>query len=258
MLSMTREERLARTLVELADTLVDDFDVVELLALLAERSVELLEVSAAGLVLADNAGALQHMVSTGEATQLVELFQVERDEGPCVDCFRTGEAAIADDLSEAAGRWPAFAPVALDKGFRAAHAFPLRLRGRILGALNLFSAEPGRLTPADVSAGQAMADVAAIALCQLWAMRDAQVVTEQLQHALESRIVIEQAKGMLAERAAMGVDQAFSALRGYARTTKRRLVDVSGEVVSGALPMDQVLSASHPGGSRGSEGRRAG
>ena len=239
---MTREERLARTLVELADTLVDDFDVVELLALLVERSVELLDASAAGLVLADEAGILRHMVSTSEDTAYVELFQVRRAEGPCLDCYRTGEAVTANDLSEEFPRWPAFLPVALKRGFRSVHAFPLRLRGRVLGTLNLFSADAGALSPADASAGQAMADMAAIALCQFWAVRDAQVVTDQLQHALQSRIVIEQAKGMLAERAAVGVDQAFTALRGYARATKRRLADVSAEVVSGALEPDDVLS----------------
>nr|MDQ3642798.1 GAF domain-containing protein [Actinomycetota bacterium] len=155
---MTREECLARTLVELADTLVDDFDVVELLALLVERSVELLDATAAGLVLADEAGVLQHIVSTSEATESIERFQVQHGEGPCVDCFRAGEAVISDNLSEAPERWPAFLPVAIDTGFCAAHAFPLRLRGRILGTLNLFRRDPGPLTPADVTAGQAMAD----------------------------------------------------------------------------------------------------
>ena len=254
---MSREERLARTLVELADTLVDDFDVIELLALLVERSVELLDASAAGLVLADEDGVLQHMVSTSEATELVERFQVQHGQGPCVDCYRVGEAVIADDLSQAPERWPAFLPLAIDTGFSAAHAFPLRLRGRILGTLNLFRREPGLLTPADVTAGQAMADMAAIALCQVWAMRDAHVVNDQLQHALQSRIVIEQAKGMLAERGGTGVDEAFSSLRSYARATKRRLADVSAEVVSGGLEPDVVLAEPARVRAR-SQGRRAG
>ena len=238
---MTREERLARTLVELADTLVDDFDVVELLLMLVERSVELLDASAAGLLLADSRGTLQHMASTSEATELLELFQVQNDQGPCLECYRSGEAVIAEDLSEAAERWPDFVAVATRTGFRAAHAFPLRLRGRVLGALNLFSTEAGGLAPTDASAGQAMADVAAIALCQFWAIREAQLVTDQLQHALQSRIAIEQAKGMLAERAGIGMDQAFACLRSYARATKRLLVEVAGEVVSGALSPDMVL-----------------
>lgn len=239
---MTREERLARTLVELADTLVDDFDVVELLVLLVERSVELLDASAAGLVLADEAGRLRLMASTSEAMELVELFQVQNDEGPCFDCYRSGEPVMVDDLSEATERWPAFAPFATYTGFYAAHAFPLRLRGRVLGALNLFRSEPGGLTPADVSAGQALADVAAISLCQLRAMGDAQLVTDQLQRALHSRIAIEQAKGILAERGGLGMDEAFSRLRGHARSSQRLLVDVAAEVVSGTLSPDVVLA----------------
>ena len=240
---MTREERLARTLVELADTLVDDFDMVELLVLLVERSVELLDASAAGLVLADEAGRLRLMASTSEAMELVELFQVQNDEGPCFDCYRTGEPVIAEDLSEESERWPAFAPFAMYSGFYGAHAFALRLRRRVLGALNLFRSEPGGLTPADVAAGQALADVAAISLCHVRAMQDSQLVTDQLQRALHSRIAIEQAKGMLAERAGLGMDDAFARLRGYARNNRRLLVDVAAEVVSGTLRPDVVLAA---------------
>lgn len=245
---MTREERLARTLVELADTLVDDFDIVELLVLLVERSVELLDASAAGLVLADDAGRLRLMASTSEAMDLIELFQVQNDEGPCFDCYRSGEPVIADDLSEATDRWPAFAPFATYTSFYAAHAFPLRLRRRVLGALNLFRSEPGGLTAADVAAGQALADVAAISLCQVRALTDSQLVTDQLQHALHSRVAIEQAKGMLAERAGIGMDDAFDRLRGYARRTGRLLVEVAGDLVSGVLDPDVVLSRPAVGG----------
>ena len=240
---MTREERLARTLVELADTLVDDFDVVELLALLVDRSVELLDASAAGLVLNDDDGHLRLMASSSEAMELVELFQVQNDEGPCFDCCRSGEPVSADDLAQAADRWPAFVPVATGSGFNAAYTFPLRLRGRVLGALNAFSHDPGRLASTDIVAGQAMADVAAIALCQFWAMRDAQLVKTQLQHALDSRVVIEQAKGMLAQRAGIGVDEAFSLLRAHARTSQRLLTDVAGDVVSGALSPEVVAAS---------------
>jgi GAF domain-containing protein len=239
---VTREERLARTLVELADTLVDDFDLVELLALLVERCVELLDASAAGVVLADERGRLRLMASTSEAMELVELFQVQNDEGPCFDCYRRGEPVIADDLSRAAERWPVFVPFASDKGFHAAHAFPLRLRRRVLGALNLFRSGRGALEPADAAAAQALADVAAIAILQFRATRHAQLVTDQLQQALHSRIAIEQAKGMLAERAGIDMDDAFSFLRRYARTSQRLLIDVAGEVVSGTLSPDVILA----------------
>ena len=232
---MTREELLARTLVELADTLVDDFDVVELLVLLVERSVELLDAAAAGLVLTDEQGRLRLMASTSHAIEVVELFEVQHDQGPCFDCWRSGEPVVAPDLSRAQERWPAFVPIAVDAGFRGGHAFPVRLRTRILGALNLFRSEPGALSAADAAAGRALADVAAISLCQVRAIRDAQLVTDQLQHALQSRIAIEQAKGMLAERAGLAMDEAFSHLRGYARSSHRLLLDVAEDVVSGAL-----------------------
>ena len=257
MVAMTREERLARTLVELADTLVDDFDMVELLVLLVERSVELLDASAAGLVLADEAGRLRLMASTSEAMELVELFQVQNDEGPCFDCYHSGRPVIAEDLSEETGRWPAFAPFATKTGFHAAHAFALRLRWRVLGALNLFRVELGGLSPADVAAGQALADVAAISLCQVRALSDSQLVTDQLQHALESRVAIEQAKGMLAERAGVGMDDAFRRLRGYARGTRSLLVDVAAEVVSGTLSADVVLAGPAVRGATGVEGAPA-
>ncbi len=239
---MTREELLARTLVDLADTLVDDFDVVELLVLLVERSIALLDAAAAGLVLTDEQGRLRLMASTSEVVEVVELFEVQYDQGPCFDCWRTGEPVVATDLSQAGGRWPAFVPVALGAGFRAGHAFPVRLRRRVLGALNLLRTEPGALSPADAAAGRALADVAAISLCQVRAIQDAQLVTDQLQHALQSRIAIEQAKGMLAERAGIAMGEAFSRLRGYARSAQRPLVAVAGDVVSGALGPDTVLS----------------
>jgi GAF domain-containing protein len=239
---VNREELLARTLVDLADTLVDDFDVVELLVLLVERSVALLDAAAAGLLLADEDGRLRLMASTSDAAEVVELFEVQHDQGPCFDCWRTGEPIVSTDLSEAVERWPAFVPIASGVGFRAAHAFPVRLRRRVLGTLNLFRTEPGALSPADAAAGRALADVAAISICQVRAIQDAQLVTDQLQHALQSRIAIEQAKGMLAERAGLAMDEAFSRLRGYARNSHRLLVDVAHDVVSGVVPPDDVLS----------------
>jgi GAF domain-containing protein len=232
---MTREERLARTFVELADTLVGDFDVVELMGLLVERSVELLDASAAGLLLADNQGALKLMASTSEATELVELFQVQNDEGPCLDCYRSGEPVIADDLAAAPDRWPRFARYAAEAGFSSAHALPLRLRGEVLGALNLFRAESGALGHADVAIGQALADVATIAVLQFRAVHEAHTLAEQLEEALRTRIVIEQAKGVLAERAEVGMEEAFLRLRRYARSHQRLLVDVAEEVVNGTL-----------------------
>ena len=226
--------------MELADTLVDDFDVVDLFALLVDRSVELLDASAAGIVLPETGGGFRLMASTSEATEVVELFQVQNHEGPCLDCYRSGEPVIADDLAAAAERWPRFVPFAVGSGFHAAHAMPLRLRGRILGALNLFRDEPGTLGPADVAAGQALADVATIALLQSSAIRQAHVVADQLQEALQSRVAIEQAKGMLAEQAGVGMSEAFARLRRHARDQRRRLADVAEDVVQGRLSPAQM------------------
>ena len=242
---MTREQRLARTFVDLADSLVDRFDVVDLLTLLTERCVELLPVSAAGLLLGDRTGALRLMAATSEALELVELFQIQNDEGPCLDCYRTGATVVAPNLREAAARWPRFAPVALDAGFHSVHALPLRLRTDVLGALGLFGAPAGEPDTEADEVAQALADVATIALIQHRAIDDTQLLAEQLQEALNSRVTIEQAKGVIAERAGIGMEEAFRLLRRYARSRQRLLADVAQEVAEGRLPAS-ALMAQHP------------
>lgn len=232
---MRREALLARTLVDLADTLVADFDVVELLTLVADRCVEMLDVGAAGLMLVAPDGDLRVMASSSEAMRVLELFEIQSHEGPCLDCYRTGQPVLNQDLTTANGRWPRFAPEALAAGFRAVHALPMRLRGSVIGALNLFHVTPGEVPPDDVDAAQALADVATIAILQHRASLEAQVLNEQLNHALNSRIVIEQAKGMVAEREGVNMEQAFSRLRHHARNRNLRLVDVSNDVIRGAL-----------------------
>jgi GAF domain-containing protein len=235
---MPREALLARTLVELADTLVDDFDVVELLTLLANRCVEVLDVSAAGLMLVAPEGDLRVVASSSEEMRLVELFELQAQEGPCPDCYRTGEPTGSRDLAAEECRWPQFGPVALKAGFRSVRALPMRLRGLTIGALNLFHVDEGVLDDDDVVAAQALADVATIGILQHRAVREAHVVIDQLNHALQSRIVIEQAKGVIAERSRLDMDQAFFWLRQYARSNNRLLVDVSQAVVDGVLTPD--------------------
>ena len=233
---MPRETLLARTLVELADSLVTDFDVVELLTLLTDGCVDVLDVGAAGLMLVAPEGDLRVMASSSEAMRLLELFELQSQEGPCLDCYRTGQPVVNQDLATVnSRRWPRFAAEALAAGFHSVHALPMRLRGAVIGALNLFHVEPGEMRPADVAAAQAMADVATIAILQHRATREAQVINEQLNHALNSRIVIEQAKGMVAERKGLNMEQAFSVLRNHARNHNRRLVDVARDVINGAL-----------------------
>lgn len=224
-------ELLAATFVELADSLVDDFDVVDLLHNLGDRCVELFDASAAGMLLADADGTLRLMAATSETMEFVEIVQLQSSEGPCLECFETGHAVEVADLASALDRWPNWAPVAVGAGFCSAHAFPLRLRGQVLGALNLFSVKPGRLAPQAVVQAQALADVATIAVLQHRAAIDAQDLSNQLQFALNSRIAIEQAKGIIAQSAHVGMDEAFVRLRGYARSHSRQLSEVAQEVI---------------------------
>jgi GAF domain-containing protein len=234
---MPREALLAKTFVELADTLVADFDVVDLLTLVADRCVEMLDVAAAGLMLVAPDGDLRVMASSSEAMRMLELFELQSREGPCLDCYRSGEAVVNQDLATVNGRWPRFAVEALASGFHSVHALPMRLRGTVIGALNLFHLSVGEMRQADIDAAQALADVATIAILQHRASHEAQVVNEQLAHALNSRIVIEQAKGMVAERESVNMEEAFSRLRNHARNHNLRLADVALQVIAGALPV---------------------
>jgi GAF domain-containing protein len=233
---MPREALLARTLVELADTLVADFDVVETLTLLVDRCVDVLDVQAAGLMLCAPEGDLRVMATSSDAVHALLTFEVASHEGPCIDSYRMGEPVVNQDLATVNGRWPRFAPVALGAGFHSVHALPMRLRGTIIGALTLLHHGPGVMRQADVDAAQALADVATIAVLQHRAVHEVQVLNEQLNRALNSRIVIEQAKGMLAERLGLNMQQAFATLRSHARNHNLRLADVAEEVITGTLP----------------------
>ena len=234
---MPREALLARTFVELADSLVDNFDVVDLLTRLADRCVEIVDVAAAGLMLGSPGGDLRVIASSSEAMRVLELFETQADEGPCVDCYRTGQPIVNLRLGAVDGRWPQFAPQAVEAGFGSAHALPMRLRGLTIGALNLFRVEEGPMSETDVVAAQALADVATIAILQHRAVSDAQALNEQLTQALNTRIVIEQAKGVVAERAELDMEQAFARLRRHARNHNLRLTDVAGAVSSKVLPV---------------------
>jgi hypothetical protein len=226
---------LSDTFIELADTMVADFDVIDFLHMLTDRSVRLLSVSAAGVVLADPRGELRVAAASSEAAGLIELFQIQNDQGPCLDCFRTGQPVTAADLAGPdQQRWPRFAAAAIRAGIGAVQALPMRLRDQVIGALNLFSAGTGLLGPADLRVGQGLADVATIGLLQERNVRRAETLAEQLQAALNSRVVIEQAKGKLAERAGLDMDQAFTLLREQARSTNQRLTDVARTFIDSA------------------------
>jgi hypothetical protein len=186
-------------------------------------------------MLAAPEGDLRVMASSSEAMRVLELFELQSHEGPCLDCYRTGQPVVNQDLATVNGRWPRFAAEALAAGFHSVHALPMRLRGTVIGALNLFHIEPGEMRQADVAAAQAMADVATIGVLQHRAALEAQVINEQLNHALNSRIVIEQAKGIIAEREGLNMEQAFSTLRNHARHHNLRLLDVADDVIDGTV-----------------------
>lgn len=232
---MVDSEELAQTFVKLADTLVDDYDVVDVLDQLAHHCVGLLDVHAAGLLLADAHGRLQLAAASTAAAEVLELFQLQEDDGPCLDCFRTGQPVSDPDLAAADHRWPRFAPAAAHAGLSAVQAVPMRLRDQTIGTLNLFRDRPGAFDDGDKHIAQALADAATIGILQHRAITRQEVLTEQLQTALNSRVIIEQAKGVLAERLGMDPEGAFAALRSYARGHQQRLADLAGQVLDGTV-----------------------
>ncbi len=237
---MSREQRIVETFVEMADTMVDEFDVVAFLHRLAQRCAELLDCAEAGLLLADAAGLLRVMASSSERSEALELLQSQRDEGPCVDCYRYGQPVFSGDLADDNGRWSEFASAALQQGFRSVQALPMRVRGETIGALNLFRSQPGPIAEPDRSLGQGMADLAAVALLQERTIRHSRGVIAGLEGALNSRVIIEQAKGMLAERAQIDVGAAFVRMRTHARDNNRRLGDVAADLIDGRLDPDAL------------------
>jgi len=232
---MTREGLLTDTFVVLADTLVDNYDVIDFLQTLTERCVELLDISAAGVMLADADGRLRHAACSSEQMRLVELFELQLEEGPCFDTFRQRTAVRCDDIADATTRWPNFAPHADAVRFVAASAVPMRLRTEAVGSLNMFSATTPALGDDDLRVAQAMADVATIGILQERAIRDGRELSKHLEAALQSRIVIEQAKGIVAEQQRLDVDRAFELIRTFARNHNRLLSDTARDVIAGRL-----------------------
>lgn len=237
-----RETQLADTLVTLADTLVGDFDAADFMYLLVDRCKELLDVDEAGLVLSDPAGSLMVVASTSERTRLLEVFQVQSEEGPCYDAYHTGRRVITPDLSteEAEKRWPGFTGAARHAGFTSVTALPMRLRNQVIGALNLLQTTPGALPDIDLNLAQALADVATIGLLQERAIRDGQLVITQLQNALNSRVVIEQAKGFIAQTLDISPGEAFDLLRLHARSHNHQISTLAKQIVNGTYDLEQL------------------
>ncbi len=226
-----REQMLAEVFVRLADTLVDDFDVVEFLHGLSADAVHVLDVETAGVMLADDRGVLRLLASSDERMRRLELFELQNEQGPCLDAFHTGGTVTASAL-EGRQRWPEFADAATQQCLQWTCAIPLRLRGTILGALNLFRTTNEPFTDVELRIAQAMAQVAATGLLQQRSISDRQLLSDQLQAALHSRVVIEQAKGVLAEYLDITVDEAFQELRNHARNNNRKLTELARDVAT--------------------------
>ena len=229
------DRKVRATFVELADTLVDDYDIIDFLGTLAQRVVELLDLSACGVLLADHHGDLNLLAASSEETRLLELFQLQNSQGPCLECYRSGNSVQSDDLTAARSRWPLFAPAAVASGYRSVQALPMRLRNEVIGTMNLFSSAPGPFTSEKLELGQALADTATIGILHERTVRRHEEVTDQLEAALNSRILIEQAKGVLAQRLNITIDQAFRALRGHARNTNTKITALAGAIVEDGL-----------------------
>jgi GAF domain-containing protein len=231
----TRETLIADTFVELADTLVDDFDLTDFLHTLVERTVALVDADAGGIMLADQRGGVEVMAASTHAAELIGLFELQQDEGPCVEAFRSGQAVTRIDVPDMMRSWPTFTPRLVEAGFASAQAIPMRLRDQVIGALNVFRIAPGALSEADMKLGRALADVATVGILQQRVITARDRLAEQLQEALNSRVLIEQAKGILAERSGVGADEAFVAMRTHARRTGAPLRRVAADVVAGTI-----------------------
>ncbi len=235
-----REDDVVAAFVAMAGSLVAGEDVTDLLATLASECARLLDVKHAGLLLADRRGTLHVVAASSERAADLEAFQAQRGQGPCHDAYSEGRPVLVPDVAAATDRWPAFVPVALSQGVASVHAVPLRLRDRVLGALGLFGSSPGELNPQDLRLAQGLADVATIALVQERLVADQEAVNEQLQTALDSRVVLEQAKGVLAQRG-LDMEQAYAVLRQYARDHNLKIADVARALVQRTLPAGIVL-----------------
>jgi transcriptional regulator with GAF, ATPase, and Fis domain len=232
---------LADVFVDMADSLVDDYDVADLMDRLVTACVELFDIAAAGLLLIDQRGGLQVVASSSEQARVLELFQLQSDEGPCLDCIRAGQAVTIGGLDDQRQRWPRFVGAAASSGFHSVHAVPLRLRAEVIGGLNLFGSDDRTLTVHEQKLAQALADVATIGILQQRSTHRAALLAEQLQNALNSRIVIEQAKGMLAQSGGVDMETAYRALRRYARDNNFKLVAAADAVVQEEVALEAIL-----------------
>jgi GAF domain-containing protein len=235
MVTKSRAERVSAAFVKMTDTLVADYDVLDLLHALVEAAVDVLGATDAGLLLADPQGELQLLASTSERSELVEILQLRAGSGPCVEAYQSGTMVAVADIAAMTGRWPEFKAAALSQGFRSVHALPMRVHGRTIGAMGLFGDRPGSLSSDDAAIGQALVDVATISILQERTIRESALVNEQLQRALNSRVLIEQAKGVIAYTSQVSMEEAFRRLRSFARSHNESLHDTAEQVINQSL-----------------------
>ena len=240
-MTRSRERDVTNAFVSVASSLATGYDVVDLLSTLTTECAQLLDVASAGLLLADQLGVLHVLAASSEHARLLEVTQLKGDEGPCVDCYRTGKPIAVPDLDDVVLRWPLFVAAAQSVGFASVHALPMRLGSNVLGALGLFGTTAGALNDDDLSLGQALADVASVALVQDTSAADKAVINEHLQRALTRRVIIEQAKGVIAQQGQLEMGVAFEVLRRYARNNDLRVTNVAHAVTSRSLPAQQLL-----------------
>lgn len=223
---MNSELAIVRALVELSDTLIDDFDIIEFLHRLCTYSVELLDVDAAGVILVDDEDRLTVLAASNGDIEVLNLFQIEHGQGPALTAYHSRQPVLARSKEVLLDRWPIFGE-SVTRNFASVYALPMRLRGDALGALNLYGRRPDILTHDDIPLSQALADIATIGLLQQQTIRKAHELSDQLQHALDSRTTIEQAKGKYRERYHVDAGVAFEALRSYSRSNNMKLVSVA-------------------------------
>lgn len=240
---MATQQRLIEVFVELADTLVDDYDIIDFLHTLTEATVELLDAQAAGLMLADERGHVQVVASSSDESRILELFELQHEEGPCIDSYRKGSPVTNIEATAADSRWPGFGEAIKASSFTSVHALPMRLRTEVIGAMNIFLARPGALSDEDIALGQGLADIATIGLLQERLGAEKSVLADQLKGALSSRVLIEQAKGIYAERHHVTVPDAFTTIRTHARTTGQPLRIVAAQIIEGTFGVTTNIRA---------------
>jgi GAF domain-containing protein len=238
--NLSRDALVARVFVELADSLVEDFDVIDLLTVVTFRCVEVLGADAAGLLLANSDGQIRLVAASSDEVQLLEVIALQSHEGACYESFHTGASVGVNDLQHAIARWPIFASAALAMNFRAVHALPLRMRGAVVGVLGLFHSQVDGFRPDDLVIAQAFADVATVSVLQHRAVLEHQTVSGQLKNALDTRVVIEQAKGVIAGQTGWPMEKAFDSMRRFARANRKKLVDVAAGVIDGRVTIDSL------------------